>query len=130
MTEEETIKQLQSIVDTMNLNKTININLFKEDKDAIHNAIDMIQKKQAEIEKKNKKISDLEYALLDMVMQFADRPHKNSCEYFISTMGLSALELAFSELDLDDPTPIKKANKMYEKLQEQYFEKQVESEDK
>ncbi len=92
--------------------------------------LNLIKKQQAEIEKQNKRISDLEYALLDMVMQFADRPHKNGCEYDISTMGLSALELAFNELDLDDPTSIKKANKMYEKLQKQYFEKQVESESK
>jgi len=74
---------------------------------------------------KDKRISNLEYALLDMIMQFADRPHKNGCEYAISTMGLSALELAFNELDLDDPTSMKIVNAKYNKLQKQYFERKA-----
>lgn len=91
----------------------------------LHTVLNLIQTQQAEIEKKDKRILDLEYALLDMIMQFADRPRKSGCEYYISTMGLSALELAFNELDLDDPTPIKNVNAIYEKLQKQYSERKI-----
>lgn len=85
-------------------------------------------KHTAEMEKKDKRIANLEYILLDMVMQFADRHKIKGCEYGISTMGLSALELAFSELNLNNPTKIKEADKMYIKLQKQYFERKVEAE--
>lgn len=67
--------------------------------------------------KKDKRIADLEYSLLDMILQFADED-KNS----ISTMGLSALETAFAELDLDDPMPIKEVHKVYKELAKKYFE--------
>ena len=66
---------------------------------------------------KDKRIADLEYSLLDMVLQFADED-KNS----ISTMGLSALETAFAELDLNDPMPIKEVHKLYKELAKRYFE--------
>lgn len=67
--------------------------------------------------KKDKRITDLEYSLLDMILQFANED-KNS----ISTMGLSALETAFAELDLDDPMPIKEVHKLYKELAKKYFE--------
>ena len=71
--------------------------------------------------KQEKRISDLEFALMDMVLQFADES-KDS----INTMGLSALETAFSELDFDNPMPIKKVHEQYKKLAKQYFEKKAE----
>lgn len=73
--------------------------------------------------KQEKRISDLEFALMDMVLQFADES-KDS----INTMGLSALETAFSELDFDNPMPIKKVHEQYKKLAKQYFEKKAEEE--
>jgi len=72
-------------------------------------------------EKQEKRISDLEFALMDMVLQFADES-KDS----MNTMGLSALEIAFSELDFDNPMPIKKVHEQYKKLAKQYFEKKAE----
>jgi chromosome segregation ATPase len=69
------------------------------------------------VKQKDKRIADLEYSLLDMVLQFADED-KNS----ISTMGLSALETAFAELDLNDPMPIKEVHKLYKELAKKYFE--------
>ena len=71
--------------------------------------------------KQEKRISDIEFALMDMVLQFADES-KDS----INTMGLSALETAFSELDFDNPMPIKKVHEQYKKLAKQYFEKKAE----
>ena len=68
---------------------------------------------------RDKRISDLEYALLDMVLQFADED-KDS----ISTMGLSALETAFCELDFDNPMPIKIVHKLYKELAKKYFKKE------
>lgn len=73
--------------------------------------------------KQEKRISDLEFALMDMVLQFADES-KDS----MNTMGLSALETAFSELDFDNPMPIKKVHDQYKKLAKQYFEKKAEEE--
>jgi len=75
------------------------------------------------VDKQEKRISDLEFALMDMVLQFADES-KDS----INTMGLSALETAFSELDFDNPMPIKKVHEQYKKLAKQYFEKKAEEE--
>lgn len=69
------------------------------------------------VKQKDKRIADLEYSLLDMVLQFADED-KNS----ISTMGLSALETAFAELDFDNPMPIKEVHKLYKELAKKYFE--------
>jgi hypothetical protein len=71
--------------------------------------------------KQEKRISDLEFALMDMVLQFADES-KDS----MNTMGLSALETAFSELDFDNPMPIKKVHEQYKKLAKQYFEEKAE----
>ena len=70
------------------------------------------------VKQREKRITDLEYSLLDMILQFADED-KNS----ISTMGLSALETAFAELDLDDPMPIKEVHRLYKELAKKYFEK-------
>lgn len=69
------------------------------------------------VKQREKRITDLEYSLLDMILQFADED-KNS----ISTMGLSALETAFAELDLDDPMPIKEVHRLYKELAKKYFE--------
>ena len=66
---------------------------------------------------KDRKIEDLKYSLLDMVLQFADEDERS-----ISTMGLSALETAFSELNFDDPMPKKEAHKIYKELAKKYFE--------
>lgn len=117
------LQEILNLIQTL-LTKIERLNNLNSHQDKeIKRAVDYTFELNAELEKKDKRILALEYALLDMIMQFADRPHKNGCEYAISTMGLSALELAFNELELDDPTPVKKANEMYEKLQEQYFEK-------
>jgi hypothetical protein len=72
---------------------------------------------EADLCEANMRITDLEYSLLDMILQFADED-KNS----ISTMGLSALETAFAELDLDDPMPIKEVHRLYKELAKKYFE--------
>ena len=73
--------------------------------------------KMEEIAKKDKRISDLEFALMDMILQFADE-NKDS----INTMGLSALEIAFNELDFDNPMSIKEVHKRYKKLAQKYYE--------
>lgn len=72
---------------------------------------------QIELEKKDKRISDLEFALMDMVLQFADE-NKNS----INTMGLSALEIAFNELNFDNPMSIKEVHKRYKELAQKYYQ--------
>lgn len=75
------------------------------------------------LKEKDKRINDLEYALLDMIMQFADRPNIKGSSYALDTMGLSALELAFDELGFDNPYPVKKADEKYQILAKQYFER-------
>ena len=72
---------------------------------------------QIELEEKDKRISDLEFALMDMVLQFADE-NKDS----ISTMGLSALEIAFNELNFDNPMSIKEVHKRYKELAQKYYQ--------
>ena len=71
---------------------------------------------QAELEKKDKRISDLEFALIDMVLQFADYDNEQ-----INTMGLSALEIAFAELDLCDSIDTKEVHKKYAELAAKYY---------
>lgn len=93
---------------------------FNKDIEAIETALNLL-------EKKDKRISDLEYALIDMVMQFADRPKIKDCHYALSTMGLSALETAFTELDFDDPMPVAEAEKKYKVLVDKHFERKVEN---
>lgn len=78
------------------------------------------------LKEKDERINDLEYALLDMVMQFADRPNIKGSSYALDTMGLSALELAFDELGFDNPYPVKKADDKYKILAKQYFERKAE----
>lgn len=80
------------------------------------------------LEKKDKRISNLEYALIEMVMQFADRPKIKDCHYALSTMGLSALEIAFVELDFDEPMSVADAEKKYKILVDKYYERKVENE--
>ena len=70
-----------------------------------------------ELEKKDKRISNLEFALMDMVLQFADE-NKDS----INTMGLSALEIAFNELNFDNPMSIKEVHKRYKELAQKYYQ--------
>lgn len=72
---------------------------------------------ETEIENKNKRISDLEFALMDMVLQFADENEDS-----INTMGLSALEIAFNELNFDNPMSIKEVHERYKKLAQKYYE--------
>lgn len=108
--------------------KEICMNFVEENKDRpiiLHDAIKTFVNL---LEKKDKRISDLEYALIDMVMQFADRLKIKDCHYALSTMGLSALETAFAELDFDDPMPVAEAEKKYTVLVDKYFERKVENE--
>lgn len=72
---------------------------------------------QIELEEKDKRISNLEFALMDMVLQFADE-NKDS----INTMGLSALETAFNELNFDNPMSIKEVHKRYKELAQKYYQ--------
>lgn len=97
-------------------------NYEKKNRD-LSNQILMLYKEQ---DNYNTRINDLEYALLDMVMQFADRPNIKGSNYALNTMGLSALELAFDVLGFDDPYPIKKAEEKYKILAKQYFERKSE----
>ena len=143
--EQEAIERCKSIVrvnkDFLKGNKqTIN----QEEIDCIETVLTMLKEKDKEIdclkkagkatedvykrkiEKKDKRINDLEYALLDMVMQFADRPNIKGSNYALNTMGLSALELAFDVLGFDDPYPVKRAEEKYKNLTKQYFERKSE----
>lgn len=104
---EKEIKEIQELVDMLGSRQD------REDFDIISN---FIKKQKAELEKKEKKISDLEFALMDMVLQFADESKDK-----IGTMGLSALEIAFGELDFDNPMPIKEVHKRYKKLAQEYY---------
>lgn len=79
--------------------------------------LNLIQKQDTEINKLNKRISDLEFALIDMVYQFADES-KNQ----LNTMGLSALETAFCELDFDNPIDKDIVIKKFAELQKKYYE--------
>ena len=100
------------------------INCFRDGKDCQMQAIETVLNL---LEKKDERISDLEYALIDMVMQFADRPKIKDYHYALSTMGLSALETAFAELDFDDPMPVAEAEKKYKVLVDKYYERKVEN---
>lgn len=80
------------------------------------------QKIQKENEEKDKRINDLEFALLDMVMQFANRVKTKGCSYALDTMGLSALELAFNELRFNEMYSVNKAEEKYKILEKQYYE--------
>lgn len=117
MTNERAIERLKERI-TDNQEKTLQI-FLEQDIEAIETVLNLL-------EKKDKRISDLEYALIDMVMQFADRPKIKDYHYALSTMGLSALETAFAELDFDDPMPVAEAEKKYKALVDKYFEKKVE----
>lgn len=70
-----------------------------------------------ELINKDKRISNLEFALMDMILQFADE-NKDS----INTMGLSALETAFNELNFDNPMSIKEVHKRYKELAQKYYQ--------
>jgi hypothetical protein len=74
--------------------------------------IDIIAEQQKELEK----YKEFKLALIDMVLQFADRSKDDKK---INTMGLSALEHAFAVLDLDNVTKVKDLEKEYKKLYEE-----------
>lgn len=124
MNEEEAIERLNRF-------KTIKVlygntySMHLEQLEQLQNDIDTVLNL---LEKKDKRILDLEYALIDMVMQFADRPKIKDYHYALSTMGLSALETAFAELDFDDPMPVAEAEKKYKVLVDKYYERKVENE--
>ena len=82
---------------------------------------DKITKLQKENEEKDKKIKDLEFALLDMVMQFANRIKTKGSSYALDTMGLSSLELAFNELGFYEMYPVNKAEEKYKILEKKYY---------
>ena len=94
----------------------LNHYLEMEEFDSAEDFLIAIDAVLSELEKKDKRISDLEFALMDMVLQFADESKDK-----ISTMGLSALEIAFSELDFDNPMSIKEVHKRYKKLAQEYY---------
>lgn len=98
-------------------NETLNIALNKQTINIRDNLL--------ELQEKDKRINDLEFALLDMVMQFANRIKIKGSSYAFDTMGLSALELAFYELGFHEMYPVKRAEEKYKILEKQYFEKQA-----
>lgn len=104
---EEAKKEIQELVDIYG---------SRHDREDLFIIYNFMKKQQAELKKKDKRISDLEFALMDMVLQFADESKDK-----INTMGLSALEIAFSELDFDNPMPIKEVHKRYKKLAQEYY---------
>lgn len=64
-------------------------------------------------DKENKEMLDVEYLHWDdCTREFSIR----------TTMGLSALETAFAELDFDNPMSIKEVHKLYKELEKKYFE--------
>lgn len=81
----------------------------------------IIDELQKENEEKDKRINDLEFVLLDMVMQFANRVKTKGSNYALDTKGLSTLELAFNELGFDEMYPVKKANEKYKILEKKYY---------
>lgn len=111
------IEKAKEAYETLKRNNQVVANI---DKDFFLNFAETVLN---ELEKKDKRINDLEYSLLDMVMQFANRVKTKGCSYALDTMGLSSLETAFSELDFDDPMPVSKAEEKYKILEKQYFEK-------
>lgn len=120
----------EEVIERLNRYKTIKVlygNTFAmhlEQLEQLKNDIDTVLNL---LEKKDERISDLEYALIDMVMQFADRPKIKDYHYALSTMGLSTLETAFAELDFDDPMPVAEAEKKYKVLVDKYYERKVEN---
>lgn len=119
---EEAIRNLKDEINVDKNNLPIaEANEYEEERTLMLNRIEAKETLLNHLTKQEKRISDIEFALMDMVLQFADES-KDS----INTMGLSALETAFSELDFDNPMPIKKVHEQYKKLAKQYFEKKAE----
>lgn len=102
------------------------IHTMQAEFERLENLEDNTDMLKIELKKKNKRISNLEYALVGMIMQFANRPKIKDCYYALSTMGLSALETAFAELEFNDPMPVAEAEKKYKILVYKYFEKEAE----
>ena len=123
--QEEAIERLEKRIKDNEDYKTTQVWLT-DDVSAVYTVLNMLKDYVKEIEKKDKRTNDLEYALLDMVMQFADRPNIKGSNYALNTMGLSALELAFDVLGFDDPYPVKRAEEKYKILAKQYFERKSE----
>lgn len=115
---EETIERLEDIKTLLEIDNGTNLELTPRQQKLLAQNLDVVLN---HLTKQEKRISDLEFALMDMVLQFADES-KDS----MNTMGLSALETAFNELDFDNPMPIKKVHEQYKKLAKQYFEKKAE----
>lgn len=109
LSNQNAIKTVLDLLETKENEKQLHINLEQQYKK------EYIEAKE-EISKKEKRILDLEFALTDMVLQFADE-NKSS----ISTMGLSALEIAFTELNFNNPMPIKQVHYIYKKLAQEYY---------
>lgn len=109
LSNQDAIKTVLDLLETKENEKQVHIKLKQQYKK------EYIDTKE-EISRKEKRILDLEFALIDMVLQFANES-KNS----INTMGLSALEIAFTELNFNDPMPIKKVHDIYKKLAQEYY---------
>lgn len=112
---EEEKEAIRNLIDSSNLS-LIGDGTIITSRETIGIILNLIETQKAEIEKKDKRISDLEFALMDMVLQFADEDKEQ-----INTMGLSALEIAFTELDLYDPIDKKEVEKKYAELAAKYY---------
>ena len=120
------IKEAKKVISNMQLDGnhiSCTLCIFEDERKCVDNNVDCqmkaIETVLAELEKKEKRISDLEFALMDMVLQFADESKEN-----IGTMGLSALEIAFAELNFDNPMPIKEVHNLYKKLAQEYYKQE------
>ena len=124
LSEEIAIKKLIKIrEDTAKANECgLSNNDFKEEIEVYDVVLNIIDRLRKENEEENKRTNDLEFALLDMVMQFANRVKTKGCSYALDTMGLSALELAFNELGFNEMHPVNKAEEKYKILEKQYYE--------
>lgn len=135
-----TVLKLITKLQKENEEKNITIEVYEKELDKIYEALniergvarlatdkiikimkDTIQKQLVELKNKDKRINDLEFALLDMVMQFANRIKIKASSYALDTMGLSTLELAFNELGFDEMYPVNKAEEKYEILEKKYY---------
>ena len=120
----EILKKWQEIVNIEDkTEREIEMSLYMEDMpfEEIKTVLNLITKLQKENEEKDKRINDLEFVLLDMVMQFANRVKTKGSNYALDTKGLSTLELAFNELGFDEMYPVKKANEKYKILEKKYY---------
>ena len=113
------IKELDKIYEVLNIERGV-AGLSTDE--IIKTMKDTIQQQLIELKNKDKRINDLEFALIDMVMQFANRVKIKGSSYVLDTMGLSTLELAFNELGFDEMYPVNKADEKYKILEKKYYE--------